>query len=85
MNFSKRRSWNAFALNQAIISNEIKSSTPVPQKMQNTLGTKKDRLGEEKVKKKLRIFSKKLKYFKMPGTLKATCQGVQQQVGTEWV
>lgn len=48
-----------FAFNQAVISNEIKSSTPAPQKMQNTLGTKTDRLGAEKVKKKkLRTFAK---------------------------
>ena len=50
--FRKRRYLNAFALNQAVISNELKSSTPAPQKMQNTLGTKTDRLGAEKVKKK---------------------------------
>lgn len=79
---------NVFAFNQAVISNEIKSSTPAPQKMQNTLGTKTDRLGAEKVKKKKKIedFCKReFKYFKMSGSLKASCQVVQQQVGTEWV
>lgn len=54
--------------------------------MQNTLGTKTDRLGAEKVKKKkLRTFAKeRFNYFKTSGTLKANCQVVQQQVGTEW-
>ena len=50
--FPKRRYLNAFALNQAVISNELKSSTPEPQKTQNALGTKTDRLGAEKLKKK---------------------------------
>ena len=81
-----RRYSNALALNQTIISNEIKSSTPAPQKTQNTLGTREDRFGTEKVKKKLQIFSKtEFKYFRMSGTLKATCQVVQQQMGIEWI
>lgn len=67
--FSKRRYLNVFAFNQAVISNEIKSSTPAPQKMQNTLGTKTDRLGAEKVKKK----KKKLRTFAKENSTTSRC------------
>lgn len=53
-----RRYSNAFALNQTIIDNEIKSSTPAPQKTQNTLGTREDRFGTEKAKKYCKFLAK---------------------------
>lgn len=45
-----RRDKNAFTRNLTLVTNEIKSSTPAPQKSQNTLVMLEGKFGVEKVK-----------------------------------
>lgn len=80
-----RRDKNAFTWNQTLITNEIKSSTPAPQEIQNTLGMLERKFGVEKVKEtKKWDFSAKTE-FEHSGYPEPRCPVVQQQVETEWI